>query len=375
MQAASKDLEDVPDHRRVFLDEEGAPRVGDEVEPKQLGVVGAEEAGAKTIVCVSVATQTKDGFLGSHGPLVPQSPISPGSVCKQAAVNLDVNPLVRYPLILMNCVLWVIGIVLIVTGLYAYLGTRATSRPVSSEPVLNIYSQMIVRLELTVMAVGGGLLALSFCGCVGALRENTCLLNAYSSLITALLLLNLIVGLLVFFLPSQLKRMLRAAVSPHLIDRYRDSPDLQHFIDSVQMDLQCCGLTQRSFRDWNNNMYFNCSRSNPSSERCSVPYSCCKRNSTDEVANLSCGHGVLNKTDYDAWFTVHTANCIDATHRFMRENVTIITGTCLVFVILLAFVQMVTQALVDEISIIRRIYEKIYDRIYDVQQSAENTAE
>lgn len=70
---------------------------------------------------------------------MPQSPISPGSVCKQAAVNLDVNPLVRYPLILMNCVLWVIGIVLIVTGLYAYLGTRATSRPVPSEPVLNIY--------------------------------------------------------------------------------------------------------------------------------------------------------------------------------------------------------------------------------------------
>ncbi|KAH9383051.1 hypothetical protein HPB48_023773 [Haemaphysalis longicornis] len=222
----------------------------------------------------------------------PSRPSAPARCANRRAV--------RYPLILMNCVLWVIGLVLIVTGLYAYLGTRATSRPVPSEPVLNIYrwacrtlpalpttretaraSQMIVRLELTVMAVGGGLLALSFCGCVGALRENTCLLNAYSSLITALLLLNLIVGLLVFFLPSQLKRMLRAAVSPHLIDRYRDSPDLQNFIDS--MDLQCCGLTQRSFRDWNNNMYFNCSRSNPSSECCSVPYSCCKRNSTDEA--------------------------------------------------------------------------------------------
>ncbi|KAH8034995.1 hypothetical protein HPB51_003836 [Rhipicephalus microplus] len=209
-----------------------------------------------------------------------------------------------------------------------------------------MYSQLVVHVELTVMLGGTLLVLLSFCGCVGALRENTCLLNAYSSLITALLLLNFIVGLLVFSLPSQLKRM---------------------------QDLQCCGLSQRSFRDWNSNMYFNCSRTNPSSERCSVPYSCCRRNSTEEVVNLSCGQGVLNRTDYDAWFTVYTGNCVDAVHRLMRENATIITGACLVFVILLAFVQMVTQALVDEIFIIRRIYERVYDRLYDMRASAENT--
>ncbi|KAK8774710.1 hypothetical protein V5799_010756 [Amblyomma americanum] len=94
-----------------------------------------------------------------------------------------------------------------------------------------------------------------------------------------------------------------------------------------------------------------------------------------QVLNLSCGQGVLNKTDYDAWFAVYTGNCVDAAHRYMRENVTIITGTCLVFVILLAFVQMVTQALVDEIFIIRRIYEKIYDRLYDIRASVENSVE
>ncbi|KAH7934738.1 hypothetical protein HPB52_000028 [Rhipicephalus sanguineus] len=330
--------------------------------------------------CASVATQTKD--VSARNPpsarsAPPRSAPPPATDLvntEAAALNLDVNSFVRYPLIVMNCVLWVLGLVLFVGGLYAYIGT--TTRPSVTEPsetVFSIYSQLVVHVELTVMLGGTLLVLLSFCGCIGALRENTCLLNAYSSLITALLLLNLIVGLLVFSLPSQLKRMVRNTLSTRLVLHYRDSPDLQHLIDSVQQDLRCCGLSQRSFRDWNSNMYFNCSRTNPSSERCSVPYSCCRRNSTEEVVNLSCGQGVLNKTDYDAWFTVYTSNCVDAAHRFMRENVTIITGACLVFVILLAFVQMVTQALVDEIFIIRRIYERVYDRLYDMHASAENT--
>lgn len=58
---------------------------------------------------------------------------------------------------------------------------------------------------------------------------------------------------------------------------------------------------------------------------------------------------------------------MDAGHRYLHENLTVITGVCLVFVILLAFVQMITQALVDEIVIIRRIYDKFYDRVYDMR--------
>ncbi|CAN7977807.1 unnamed protein product [Ixodes persulcatus] len=229
------------------------------------------------------------------------------------------------------------------------------------------FSVLVVNLEATVVLFGLTLLSLSFCGCVGALRENTCLLLTYSYFITALLLLNLALGVLVFFLPTQLKRMLRSTLTRNLVVHYRDSADLQRLIDSVQVELQCCGISQKDFRDWNDNMYFNCSRSNPSSERCSVPYSCCKKNSSEQVVSLYCGQGVLNQTDYDAWFKIYTGNCVDAGHRFVRENVTLITGLCLVFVILLAFVQMVTQALVDEIIIIRRIYDRFYDRVFELR--------
>lgn len=48
----------------------------------------------------------------------------------------------------------------------------------------------------------------------------------------------------------------------------------------------CCGGV--SYKDWSQNMYFNCTAANPSRERCSVPFSCCLRD-TDEVRTASSG--------------------------------------------------------------------------------------
>ncbi|XP_077533464.1 tetraspanin-33-like [Haemaphysalis longicornis] len=286
-----------------------------------------------------------------------------GGVTSEPTVMLDVHPYVRYPLLVMNLLIWVVGLVILLVGTYAYLDTWAGGgNATPAAPSYSFYSTFLIKMELTVMLFGLVTMSLTFCGCVGALRENTCLLNVYSSFITALLLLNLIAGLVVFFLPSQIKKLLAETFSIDVIVHYRDSSDFQSLMDSIQVGMRCCGISRLSFRDWNANMYFNCSRTNPSSERCSVPFSCCKRNSSDQVVSLSCGSNVLNMTDYDAWFQVYTGNCLDAAHRFVRENVTIITGVCLVFVILLAFVQMVTQALVDEILTIRRIYDKYYER-------------
>ncbi|EEC00956.1 hypothetical protein IscW_ISCW000534 [Ixodes scapularis] len=66
-------------------------------------------------------------------------------------------------------------------------------------------------------------------------------------------------------------------------------------------------------------------------------------------------------SDYDAWFLVYVGNCPDAAHRFIKENVMLTGGISLVFVIVLSFADMVTNAVIDEIKVIRKIYFAIAD--------------
>lgn len=60
------------------------------------------------------------------------------------------------------------------------------------------------------------------------------------------------------------------------------------------LQFECCGFSSDGYRDWNNNIYFNCDESNRSPEACGVPYSCCIRPDDITVADpCHCNkHGV-----------------------------------------------------------------------------------
>ncbi|KAH7934690.1 hypothetical protein HPB51_028945 [Rhipicephalus microplus] len=164
-----------------------------------------------------------------------------------------------------------------------------------------------------------------------------------------------------FILPNfsgSITVVIRTTLSERLVVQYRDAPDIENLVDTVQRYLKCCGMTHRNFRDWENNIsYFHCNLSNPSHERCSVPPSCCRVDSS--YTGIFCGRDVLNKSDHEAWFRVHTGSCPDAANRFLKEHVMIISGVCLIAVIVLAFIDMVTNAVIDEIDIIRKLYDHV----------------
>ncbi|TNN49568.1 Tetraspanin-33 [Liparis tanakae] len=88
---------------------------------------------------------------------------------------------------------------------------------------------------------------ITFCGCIGALRENIRLLKTTR---------------------GALGKFVKKAIV-----HYRDDLDLQNLMDYIQKEFKCCGWN--NYTDWSWNLYFNCSQENPSSERCAVPYSCC----------------------------------------------------------------------------------------------------
>ncbi|XP_076666180.1 tetraspanin 26A isoform X4 [Andrena cerasifolii] len=139
--------------------------------------------------------------------------------------------------------------------------------------------------------VGTVTFIIGFTGCVGALRENTCLLAAYAIFLALLLLMEMTAGVLGFIFKDWIKSQATGGFQAFII-HYREDPDQQNLIDWIQEDwLQCCGI--EGPKDWDRNNYFNCSSSDIGSrEACGVPFSCCKRKPNEIIKNKQCGYDV-----------------------------------------------------------------------------------
>uniref|UniRef100_A0A8C5D6Z9 Zgc:113223 n=1 Tax=Gouania willdenowi TaxID=441366 RepID=A0A8C5D6Z9_GOUWI len=129
-----------------------------------------------------------------------------------------------------------------------------------------VVDTLTVDPALLLIVVGSAMFLITFLGCFGALRNATCVLKTFLSILVLVLLLQVAAGV-VGYLFTHERLMMKAVV------RYREDQDLENAIDFIQKKFQCCGV--QNYRDWSQNLYFQCSDSNPSLEACGVPFSCC----------------------------------------------------------------------------------------------------
>ncbi|NXE84016.1 TSN33 protein, partial [Cochlearius cochlearius] len=181
-----------------------------------------------------------------------------------------VSPVVKYVLFLFNALFWVSA------------GPGPPRNPpggcLGSPPAAAV-ACLAVDPAILLVVVGVLTFLITFCGCVGSLRENICLLQAFSVCLTVIFLLQLAAGVLGFVFSDKARGKVSEIINGAIV-HYRDDLDLQNLIDFGQKEFSCCGGV--SYKDWSQNMYFNCTATNPSRERCSVPFSCCLRDA-DEV--------------------------------------------------------------------------------------------
>ncbi|KAH0617216.1 hypothetical protein JD844_029057 [Phrynosoma platyrhinos] len=140
---------------------------------------------------------------------------------------------------------------------------------------------------ILLMVVGILMFFITFCGCIGSLRENICLLQTFS----------------------------------------------------------CCGGI--SYKDWSQNMYFNCTAHNPSRERCSVPYSCCLQAEDQSVINTMCGQGMQALNFLEASEFIYTNGCIDKLVNWIHSNLFLLGGVALG----LAIPQVLVNQIRDQIKL------------------------
>ncbi|NWI67922.1 TSN14 protein, partial [Todus mexicanus] len=143
-----------------------------------------------------------------------------------------------------------------------------------------------------VLLVGIVMFTLGFAGCVGALRENICLLKFFCGAIVFIFLLELAAAVLAFLFQDWVRDRVKEFFENN-IKSYRDDIDLQNLIDSLQKINHCCGAQGPD--DWDFNIYFNCSSESKSREKCGVPFSCCIPDPAQKVVNTQCGYDVRKK--------------------------------------------------------------------------------
>ncbi|CAL1569029.1 unnamed protein product [Knipowitschia caucasica] len=248
-----------------------------------------------------------------------------------------VSPVVKYLLFFFNFLFWIIALVMVGIGVYARLMKNA-------EMAL---ACLAVDPAVMLMVVGVLMFVITFCGCVGSLRENICLLQMFCICLTIIFLLQLTAGILGFIFSDKARDKVTEMIN-NAITHYRDDIDLQNLIDFGQREFGCCGGV--TYTDWSKNMYFNCDSTNPSRERCSVPFSCCQVTKDKEVINTMCGQGMQQLDYVKAGDFIHTNGCIDRLVDWIHSNLFILGAIALGLAIPQLVGILLSQILINQIK-------------------------
>ncbi|XP_065153017.1 tetraspanin-14 [Paramisgurnus dabryanus] len=262
--------------------------------------------------------------------------------------NAEVSCCYKYLMFSYNIIFWLAGTAFIAIGFWAW----------SEKGVLSDLTQVTSLHGFDpvwgVLVVGAVTFILGFAGCVGALRENICLLKFFSGVIGFIFFLELAAAVLAFVFQGQVREWMNDFFLAN-VKAYREDIDLQNLIDSIQRFNYCCGAKEPN--DWNLNEYFNCSNENLSRERCGVPFSCCVSDPAANVVNTQCGYDVRKSGSASQWSnTIYTKGCITALEQWLPRNLYIVAGVFIVISLLQMVGIFLARTLIGDIEKVKFNY-------------------
>lgn len=232
----------------------------------------------------------------------------------------EVSCCLKYVIFGFNVMFWWLGLGIMAVGVWAWTEKDTFNN-------LSRLTNVALDPAFILILVGTVTFIIGFTGCVGALRENTCLLATYAIFLALLLLMEMAAGVLGFIFKDWIKSQATGGFQAFII-HYREDPDQQNLIDWIQEDwLQCCGI--EGPKDWDRNNYFNCSSSDIGSrEACGVPFSCCKRKPNEIIKNKQCGYDVRKPSyNFEVAKVIYEKGCIQAGEEWVERNLlAIVTG-------------------------------------------------
>ncbi|KAM9705856.1 tetraspanin-9-like [Menidia menidia] len=189
---------------------------------------------------------------------------------------------VKYMLFLFNLLFWLGGCGLLGVGVWLSVsqGSFATLSP--SFPSLSA-ANLIIILGTVVMVTG-------FLGCLGAIKENKCLLLSFFIVLLIILLAELILLILFFVYTDKVRENARRDLKEGLVlYGTENNAGLRDAWNTIQRDWSCCGVLTHS--DW----YTALHESMVPDSCCQLVYQGCGRN----ASNAFWKHGCYQK--FEGW--------------------------------------------------------------------------
>nr|XP_005988136.2 PREDICTED: tetraspanin-10 [Latimeria chalumnae] len=256
-----------------------------------------------------------------------------------STLNLP-NRYMKYLMFLFNF-FTVLGIFILAVGIWGLIDKESLVEEqisyIGTDPMLFF---VLVGVIVSVM---------SFSGCMGALRENECLLKFFTLCIVLFVVLEVLGGIIVYTLRKQIWEHLENGIQM-AVRRYQDDPDLRFIIDEIQMGLKCCGV--KSYHDWERNLYFNCS--SPGVHACGVPASCCidpLENGT--VTNSQCGFGTLHLEVVLAQNFIYPSGCMAQIIRWINNHMGFIGAFGIILMIIEVVGLLLATKIMGDIELIK----------------------
>ncbi|CAD6185107.1 unnamed protein product [Caenorhabditis auriculariae] len=208
-----------------------------------------------------------------------------------------------------------IGVAILALGVYLFIKDFREVKLVD----------IILNPAILISVIGVSICVISLLGSLGALRDNIFLLKSFalSVFFSYILVVVATFVLFILFYTDTTEGLSAHSLLLYAIKNYHTNRNLAEIVDSLQENLQCCGVSSiaQGYRDWSMSYQFNCTTSNPQPEKCGVPFSCCRKSVISEAAgssnpllpamrSLECWQNALTKRPSELEHDIYTRGCL-----------------------------------------------------------------
>ncbi|XP_063780581.1 tetraspanin-33-like [Pseudophryne corroboree] len=245
---------------------------------------------------------------------------------------------VKYCLFISCYIFWVASGLMIAVGLYAKLCKET-----------GVVESLTADPAIILIVVGTLMSVITFLGCMGALRDLLLLLKIFASMLVLVMFLQFVAAVLGFIFSGMVLEKATSVMSRAII-HYREDLDLQNFIDFIQKKFECCGV--ENYQNWSLNIYFSCKDTNPSQEKCGVPYSCCVKEERQSVINTMCGYNTQNLRSWHVEDRIYVEGCLHKIVSWGRGNLLFLGGIAMGLILLELLGTFLSVVLIYQINVI-----------------------